>query len=355
MTSSTMPPQHFAAATRMRVAAIGLALVCGAAMAQDDAAARARVEARAAEIAADLARLCPAAEPGDQVAFNACRRGLFGASVLRRSLPEHTLWGRQRDPKTPLKQVKLTQFAPDVLTGMYVPLFMFNGRHSVEYVAGENLYLIRLQTAFRNRLPPGQFPYPFWHDAEKWSMYERANELLLWWDAAADRVKLAQFTVFGRDPPIVATRHREHERFDGKWMWTDAQGRTQPMATLFDGQFQRDNPYLRTIEVAYRSFALKLRDGQCDQCHVPDNPDGMKKLVLLQTPAHAAAEIKRVLKAVREDKMPRDEFGIEQPLDKRIKAALLEEGSRFAELIEAAQRWEARMSVSSRGMPSAAH
>jgi hypothetical protein len=337
------------------VAAIGLALVCSAAVAQNNDAVRARVEARAAEIAADLARLCPAAAPGDQAAFNACRRGLYAASVLRRSLPDYALWGRQRDPKAPLKQVKLTQFSPDVLTGMYVPLFMFNGKHSVAYVAGENLYLIRLQTAFRNRLAPGQFPYPFWHDAEKWTMYERANELLVWWDAAADRVKLAQFTVFGRYPPIVATQHREHEPFvEGQWMWTDTQGRTQPAVTLFDGQFHPQNPYLKLIEVAYRAFALKMRDGQCDQCHVPNNPDGMKKLVLLQTPAHAAAEIKRVLKAVREDKMPRDEFGIEQPLDKRVKSALLEEGTRFAELIEAAQRWETRMSVSSRGLPSAA-
>jgi hypothetical protein len=346
-TMSTLFPEGVA--VRARAAALGLALLCSGAFAQDHEATRARIHARAGEIAADMARACPAAEPGDQAAFDACRKALFGASVLRRSLSDFTLWGRQRDPKMPLKQVKLTQFGPDVLSGMYVPLFMFNGKYTVEYVDSEKLYLVRLQAAFRNRLAPGQFPYPFWHEAEKWSMYERANEILLWWDPAKDRVKVAQFTVHGRNPPIVATTHREHEPFvDGKWMWTDAKGRTQPAATLFDGQFQPQNPYLKQIEVAYRSFALKLRDGQCDQCHVPNNPDGMKKLVLLQTPAHAAAEIKRVLKSVREDTMPRDEFGIEQPLDKHIKKALLEEGARFSELIDAAHRWEARVSVSQR-------
>jgi hypothetical protein len=333
---------------RLRAAALALSLVAGAACAQgEDAAVKARVEARASEIAADMARLCPAAEPGDQAAFDACRRGLFGASALRRNLSDYTLWGRQGDPKRALKQTNLTQFGPDVLSGMYVPLFMFNGKHTVEYVASEGLYLIRLQASFRNRLAPGQFPYPFWHEADKWSMYERANQILLYWDTAKDRVKIAQFTVHGNTAPVVATTARTHQPHDGKWMWTDAQGRTQPMATLFDGQFQPNNPYLKQVEVTYKAFANKLREAQCDQCHVPNNPDKSKKLVLLQTPAHAAAEIKRVLKSVRDDRMPRDEFGIEQPLEKHIKSALIEEGARFDEVIDAAKRWEARTSVSS--------
>jgi len=73
---------------------------------------------------------------------------------------------------------------------------------------------------------------------------------------------------------------------------------------------------------------------------VPDNPDKIKRLVLLQTPAHAAAEIQRVLKAVREDRMPRDETGIVNALDAPTKAALLEDGEAFAKLVEAAKRWE---------------
>ena len=35
----------------------------------------------------------------------------------------------------------------------------------------------------------------------------------------------------------------------------------------------------------------------------------MKRLVLMQTPVHAAGEIKRIMRAVREDKMPLDEAG----------------------------------------------
>jgi hypothetical protein len=296
----------------------------------------------AAGIAQELAVLCPAADPADQAAFDRCRRGLYGDSQVRRRLPDYVLWGRQRDPKTRLKDVRLTQFAPDVLTAMYLPLFMFNGKYTVQWVDTEGLYLIRLQSAFRSRLAPGQFPYPFWHEADKWSMYQNANEVLLWWDPTKARVPVAQFTALGANPPIVAAQVVAAPPFDGRWTWTDASGKSQPVVTMFDGILSPSNPYLAQVDGAYKRFALRMRDGQCNNCHVPNNPDGMKKLVLLQSPAHAAGEIRRVLDSVQRDRMPRNEFGIEEPLDARTKAALLDEGRRFAEILEAAKQWEAR-------------
>lgn len=317
----------------------------------DPSTARAQVESVAATLATELARLCPAADPASQAAFDTCRQGLYRDSQFRRHLPDYVLWGRQRDAKVPLKETKLTQFGPDVFTGMYASLFMFNGKYTVVWVERDGLFQIRLQTAFRNRLPPGQFPYPFWHDAEKWSMYENANEFLLWWDPKKARIRVAQFTVYGTNAPIVASTPVTHPKFNGQWMWTDSEGKTQPAVTVFDGLFRADNPYIAKVDAAYKTFALRMRDGQCDKCHVPNNPDGMKKLVLLQTPAHAAAEIKRVLEAVRKDKMPVDEFGTEEPLDNRIKSALLLEGVRFADLLDAAKRWEAttRLATGSSG------
>jgi hypothetical protein len=68
----------------------------------------------------------------------------------------------------------------------------------------------------------------------------------------------------------------------------------------------------------------------------------MKRLVLLQTPAHAAGEIERLMKAVREDKMPIDEIGIEQPLDAKLKSSLLESGGAFEALVLAAKDWESK-------------
>ena len=125
------------------------------------------------EVALELQRACPPVSPSDQVAFDQCRSSLFGDSALRRSLAPRLLWGRRnQDPEAALKDTNLTQFAPDVIAGLYLSLFMFSGEHSVEYVQRERMYLIRLRAGFRNRLPPGQFPYPFWHDEAKWGVYQ---------------------------------------------------------------------------------------------------------------------------------------------------------------------------------------
>src|SRR5512145_649102 len=107
----------------------------------DPLAKRAQVEQLAANLAAELSRLCPPAQPGDQAAFDRCRHALFEDSALRRSLYPYVLWGRvkDRDLGARIKDTHLTQFATDVLTGMYVPLFMFNGKHTVEYRAEEGL------------------------------------------------------------------------------------------------------------------------------------------------------------------------------------------------------------------------
>ena len=308
-----------------------------------------QVERLAADLAAELARLCPAAQPGDQAAFDRCRQGLFQDSLVKRSFVPRALWGRPaRDGATPLKDTTLTQFAPDVLTGMYLPLFMFNGRYTLEYQAREGMFLVRLETAFRNRLAPGQFPYPFWHDETKWSTYQGANTLLLWIDPKTARIKVGQYTDRGATAPIVASERVQQAKFDGRWMWTDADGREQPQVTLFDGLFSAHNPFLPKLDSTYKTLALRMRDGQCDRCHVPDNPHGTKRIVLLQTPAHAAGEIQRLMKAVREDKMPRDETDIEQPLDDQLKSALLESGAAFEAVVQNAKDWEARHRIARR-------
>lgn len=333
--------------TYQRVAAAALAALClfsGASAQQQPPTDQQWRDARAAaaDIAQELSRLCPVAPPDSQPAVEACRRGLYNDQAFRDKLAHIVLWGRQKDPAIKLKDASLTQFAPDALTGLYLPLFMFSGEHTVTYVESEKLFQLRMRAAFRNRLQPGQFPYPFWHEAEKWSMYQDAKEVVMWWDPRAARVKVAQFTVHSTLDPLVALNkvsapvaYRE-----GQWMWTDEKGRTQPAVTAFDGLFRSDNPYLGQLDASYKQLALRLREGQCDQCHVPNNPDKMKRLVLLQTPAHAAAEIQRLLKSVREDRMPRDESGIEQPLDAHTKEALLQDGEAFAKLVEAAKRWE---------------
>src|SRR5438445_7932449 len=314
----------------------------GAAAAEDDLPDLGEdIERMASEVALELQQVCPPASPSDQAAFDRCRRSLFADSALRRSLAPRLLWGRRnQDAGATLKNTNLTQFAPDVIVGLYLSLFMYSGEYSTEYVERERLYLIRLRAGFRNLLPPGQFPYPFWHEEAKWGVYQAANSVLLWVEPKTARIVIGQFTERGAGTPVVSTQPVNH-RFDGSWMWMDREGRIQPRVTLFDGLFRPDNPYLPKLDFTYRTLALRMRDAQCENCHMPNNPYPMRRLVIMHTPAHAAGEIARLMKAVREDRMPLDETGIEQPLEPAMKRALLESGSAFEALVKAAKDWEA--------------
>jgi hypothetical protein len=239
-----------------------------------------------------------------------------------------------------LKDTTLTQFGAEALSGLYLPLFMFNGRYHVEYDTTEARYRARLECVFRNNLLPGQYPYPFWHDAKKWSDYERANGITFWIDSHTSKIVVAQFSRQEAADPRLNTASRIPPAFDAKWMWLDDKGEPQPKPALFVGLFRPDNPYLDKLQVTYRDLALAMRDGTCNNCHVPNNPNHMRRLVLLQTPAHAAAEIPRVMAAVRNDRMPLDDLGIEKELDAATKALLLKFGAAFEATVHAAYAWE---------------
>ena len=62
----------------------------------------------------------------------------------------------------------------------------------------------------------------------------------------------------------------------------------------------------------------------------------------MQTPAHAAGEIKRIMQSVREDKMPLDDAGLYKDIDPALKAALLKYGAVFEAMVDAARDWETK-------------
>jgi hypothetical protein len=324
---------------------LALCLAIGAhAQGRDEqrAGVEAAIETGVRQIAAELAALCPFADPADQDALEACRGHLFRDSLLRRSLAPILLWGRLR-PGATLKDTALTQFAPEAWTGLYAPLFMFDGTWRLDYDESERLYRARLGTLFRNALDPGQYPYPFWHDARKWSGYQAADTLVLWiapHSGASGVVVAGQFANEGRDTSRPKSTQVARPPFDGQWMWTDATGASQPAPTLFRGLFSQDNPYLGRLEPAYRELANAMRRGQCDDCHVPTNPARMNRLVLFQTPVHAASEIKRIMKTVRDYDMPLDDSLLYHEIHPDTRLALLDHGAVFEDLIDAARAWE---------------
>jgi len=322
------------------VVACFLALAFGAS-AQGNDETRPAIEDTVRHLAQELSAVCPIADPADQTALDTCRRALFTGSLLRRSLDDILLWGRPHpNPGESLKNTRLTQFAPEAWIGLYAPLFMFDGSWRVEYDEGERLYRARLGALFRNALDPGQYPYPFWHDARKWNDYQSANTLIFWLVPNSGHISVGQFMNDRQGARNLTSAAVVRPPFDGQWMWTDAAGVNQPAPTLFRGLFSEGNPYIGALEPAYRDLANAMRTGHCDGCHVPNNPTRMNRLVLLQTPVHAASEIKRIMRSVRDNKMPLDDSLLYHDIDPDTRVALLDYGSVFEDLVDAARAWE---------------
>ena len=325
-------------APRIRAILLALAALLAAAAHAREPAVPASVAGMARAISAELLMHCPLAEADDAAAFDSCRAAMEDPGVLRAALPEVLLWGRDSaGARTGLERASYTQLAPELWARLYAPLFMFNGNHRVEWVAAENHFVIRLEAAFRNRLAPGQFPYPLWHDAEAWSAYQNTNGLLLWVQPQTGRIHVAQFTDGAATPPLQAVQPVAR-RFDGQWLWTDGGGRMQPAVTLVEGQFVADNPYRPALDRHYRDLALQLRESRCSGCHVPSNPGQSQRLVLLSSPAHAAGEIDRVLRVLRE---PVPAAVPAHALPAADRQWLLQSAETFRDTVRSARQWEA--------------
>src|SRR5437870_7376489 len=115
-----------------------------------------RVERLVATLTQEAATLCPLSDPGDQRALDRCRSALFNNSYLKRSLARIVLWGRPSPvPGARLKDTTLTQFGGEVLSGLYLPLSMFNGRYRVASDATESRCRARLAAGRRKPSVPG--------------------------------------------------------------------------------------------------------------------------------------------------------------------------------------------------------
>lgn len=318
-----------------------------------------KVKALAASLIGEFAAKCPVKAVDDKKAYEACRDAHFRPeSAFRSNMKSFVLWGRPLGGNIDagMKEFRATQFGPEVFSGTYLPMWMWDGTYEVEFVAKDGFFRIVAGAGFRNELDFGQYPYPFWHEPKKWTDYEDANTMALW--ISPKDFKVGQLTFYKRaDKPMVAQTKRRHmPTFDGKWMWVDGAGKAQPAPTLFVGLYSDKNPYLQELDKTYRTFALTMREAQCDTCHVPNNPDKMKRLVLLQTPIHAASEIERSIRDVKRDRMPLDESGTEKPLDDKTRAKFLTDGEAFAKAVKAAREWETanRTKVSTAGSATVA-
>jgi hypothetical protein len=296
------------------------------------------LEQRAADMAGQLASFCPPA-PRDAVEpHTKCANALRDVSFIAFA-PDGLLFGGDQ-PDRPLSKKLLTHFRPSIFRFLYMSLFTYTGRWSVEQDAKDQVDVIRIEAYFRNAMPSGEFPYPFWHSADKWIGYETANELKFYLDREG-RASVVTRSGGGSDANRGAWAHVVPPTFDGKWQWVDSSGQLQPHASLFSNLYSRDNPFLASLDEAYRSFATEARKGSCLECHAPNNEAGMNHLVLLQTPLHAAGEIDNVLKEVRRGEMPRDDLDLPKEISPDLRDSIIRTGEAFQGALREADRWEA--------------
>jgi hypothetical protein len=311
-------------------------LLTGAARAEPT---QADLEKLAAGMAAQFSTLCPHAPADDVDAHNKCAAGLRDATFIPFA-PSGLLFGDDQ-PKLRLSKKHLTHFKPSIFQLMYLSLFTFTGRWSVDTAAHEDVGIVQLEAYFRNALPPGDFPYPFWHSAAKWDAYETANQLKFYLNHDG-QVFVVTRSRNGSEENRGPYAHVTPPAFDGNWQWIDASGQLQPHASLFSNRYSATNPYLRPLDQAYRSFATEARKGTCLSCHAPNNQADMDHLVLLQTPLHVSGEIDDVLEEVRSGKMPQDDLGLRKAIAPELRAAIVQTGEEFRKILTEADQWEAQ-------------
>lgn len=300
----------------------------------------AQAEDATAMIAERFSQSCPLPAPGrEQEAYEACRAALFADTRLHALFSPKLRWGGDVAGKR-LADLSLTHFDPRVFAGLYLPLFATTGHVVTAADPIEDRIAIKLQVRFRNQLTPGQFPYPFWHSPDKWSAYEYTNQIVFYFNRESGLIDVVLRSPEGSEDGLPPVQAAKPPAFDGQWVWSGQDSKPEPSISWFDGLLRADNPYLGEVTDRYRRFATGMRDASCLSCHVPSNPAGTRRLVLLQTPAHAAGEIKRVLASVRSGRMPREESGDPKPLEESLRQVLLSDGQAFSDAVDRALAWE---------------
>ncbi|HEY8289714.1 MAG TPA: hypothetical protein VIG49_10625 [Acetobacteraceae bacterium] len=294
------------------------------------------LEIGAAALARLLASACPRADYGDVGAFDACVTALKET----RDIPsaKELAWGTDQ-PSLPIDKRILTRLTERTFRSLYLPLFTFTGRWSVAVDRHEHTPYIVVEAYFRNSLPAGEYPYPFWHSPSNWSDYEATNQLRFYLDRTG-RAFVVTHSGAGSDADRGAYAHVTRPAFDGQWQWLDDAERPEPRVSLFPNVYSEANPNLARLQNAYESFALEIRQGTCLDCHTPVNRAAMERLVLLQTPVHAAGAIDKVIKEVKSGKMPQDDLGLRKHIDPRLRAAIIRSAEAFRDEVRLADRWE---------------
>lgn len=282
-------------------------------------------DALATAIGHGLVRACPLGDdPADEHARDACADKLGDLAILRDAMAEPFIWGGQQGTGYALER-GTTRFDSRVWRRLYASTFMFGSSFTVE-LAGEQT-ILHMPVRFRGAMPPGAYPYPFWHSAKKWDAYSYATTIHL---------VLERGRVVGalRGAVQDTARAKAPHAWDGAWPWS--------RVSLYSYLLSPGNPHALALDTAYRALEARMREHGCPNCHAPDNNGKAPQLELLVYPNQALGGRHDIVAQLENDAMPPADVngpdpGIADPVER---TRLLELARQFALTGDATLTWE---------------
>jgi hypothetical protein len=285
---------------RRNLTAWGLtALLCTAAFAQQNVQAQQNTktisDADLPGLARQIEQACPGGADNSTAARDACSANLAEIHALGDATINNTIrWGAHGQNDFVPAHNSLTTFDAYVWRKLYLSLFEFTGEHSVEILPDESR-LLRLGARLRN-LPDSEYPYPFWHSANKWHSYQQTTEVGLLF-------KGGKFIASYRDASLDKHLKTTDHAWTGFWT-TDDKGELQPRTALFDYLLSADNPQRIHLDRTYKALANEARQYQCAECHSPANPTNMNPLMIFNLPSQALSGRHEIVYQIMNNRMP---------------------------------------------------
>ncbi len=279
----------------------------------------------ATSIAAALAASCPIGDdPSSEAARDVCADKLTNLAVLSSAMIEPFIWGGQTARGYALDK-GTNKFNPRVWRRLYLSTFMFGTACTIERT-GDRVVL-HVPVRFRGAMPPGAYPYPFWHKPAKWDAYSYATTI---------HFVLEHGKLIGalRGTEQDRTRPRTAHAWDGQW--------GQPRVSLYSYLLSRENPHLPALDEAYRALEVGLRQHNCQTCHAPDNQAHADQLEFFVYPNQALTGRHDIIAQLEDDTMPpANELGIAPGIaDPQERAQLIDLARTFESAGDAALDWE---------------
>jgi len=249
----------------------------------------------AVSIAKGLIAACPSGDStSDEEARNACASNLTELTALRDAMREPFIWGGQAAGAGYRLDKSTNKFNARVWRRMYLSTYMFGADYSIEQVADTTV--LHVPVSFRNSMPAGAYPYPFWHSASKWDSYSFSTTI---------HFIIQGGTVIGalRGSDQDKARPQTAHSWDGLWQWEQG-GTHMPYVSLYDYLLSKDNPHTSQLNDSYRALEGRMRANNCQACHAPDNQGASAQLEFFVYPNQALVGRHDIVKQLTKNEMP---------------------------------------------------